>query len=53
MFEGHRFLDHERVKDAPLDGKKIERRADVDKNGYCIEYRESLKQHVDRIGAFL
>ena len=41
----HRFLDHERPLDAPLDGKNLTARADVTHDGYCIEYRESLYGH--------
>ena len=48
-----RFLDHTRGPDAPLDGKNITLRAKVDADGYCIEYRESLRQHFMRIGNFL
>ena len=48
-----RFLDHDRPADAPLDGKDLSLRAAKTNDGYCIEYRETLKAHFDRIGAFL
>ena len=49
----HRFLDHERPIDAPLDGKNLTARADVTPDGYCVEYRESLKGHFNRVGQLL
>ena len=48
-----RFLDHDRPVDAPLDGKDLEARAAETKDGYCIEYRESLLSHFERIGNFM
>ena len=39
-----RFLDHARPRDAPLDGPPDGRAAKT-KDGYCIEFRETLDQH--------
>ena len=49
----HRFLSHNRKSlgvGAVLDGKNNELRAATDADGYCIEYRETKQQHVQRIG---
>ena len=45
----HRFLDHTRGPDAPLDGKNLTLRAAVTPDGYCVEYRETLFQHFMRV----
>ena len=42
----HRFLDHDRGTNPPLDGKDETLRAAKTKDGYCIEYRESALEHV-------
>ena len=39
----HRFLDHKRGPDAPLDGKNLTLRAAVTPDGYCVEHRETLR----------
>ena len=49
----HRFLDHMRGPDAPLDGKNLTLRAATTPDGYCIEHRETLRQHFLRIGNWL
>ena len=42
-----RFLDHAIPPDAPLTGHSGNKAA-VTKDGYCIEYRETLKEHYER-----
>ena len=37
----HRLLSHARPRDAPMNGP-AEGRAAVTKDGYCVEFRESL-----------
>ena len=49
----HRFLDHERGVNAPLNGKNDTLRAEVTEEGYCIEYRESKMQHFERLGTWI
>ena len=39
--QNHRFLDHERGPNAPLNGQNLNLRAAVTQDGYCIEYRET------------
>ena len=49
----HRFLDHDRPLDAPQDGRNTTLRAAETPQGYCIEYRESLYGHFQRLGLLL
>ena len=50
ILQSHRFLDHARSPDAPQDGPNTGKAA-VTKEGFCIEYRESLQNHFDRYAA--
>ena len=36
-----------------MDGKNQTMRAFVTEDGYCVEYRESLKEHAARLGKIL
>ena len=46
----HRNLDHKLNEEDKLSGKNNELRASVTSSGFCIEYRETLQQHYERVG---
>ena len=50
--QSERFLEHSRSPSAVQNGDKS-LRADVTKDGYCIEYRESLFDHYWRLGKWM